>query len=512
MVALIPYGSLECNMEYVSAAMSSNVPLLIVAAQAGEKINSVAPFLAQLPMTGLGVFGVDFNGAQLLDRWIYQIADAAVNGMNVWGTSNGSPSTSSVTGTTEGQTPKAQGVSNVTYNGVQYEAFSRVGLKFTENQQQKGSLPRLWVWVLAIVASLLVAIFTLSCILNFIQYRQRRDLRTRLSNGEVDLEQLGIIGVSAPPDVIASLPEKTYHSGDSHYEKRSGSELKKVKGKAAFNFKALKKKNGSNHSSESLSDTSGFSQSSCPICLDDYEEGETRVLELPCRHIFHPECIKPFLETRSCLCPLCKQSCLPKGYIPPGISITNVTVRRERMIRLGQVESDRRMSLTLSGMLSAYRRRQERNNPNVMGNHSANQAPSAHSSTTSVHLTGQVNTAAGAEAVLSSAAASNHTPVSPSSSSASIELAPYPASSVVMEEPAAKGGHEVKTKEVEGIEAVEVEGEMESSASEPSDEHVVAALAHEIVQRNVQAIDEQEEANAREEGRGGWWRKFFPVN
>ncbi|KAF3276355.1 Nucleolar protein 58 [Orbilia oligospora] len=75
----------------------------------------------------------------------------------------------------------------------------------------------------------------------------------------------------------------------------------------------------------------GYHQTSCPICLDDFIHQETTVRELPCLHIFHPECIDPYLESQSSLCVLCKQSCLPKGYVP--IRLTNAIVRRERLLR-----------------------------------------------------------------------------------------------------------------------------------------------------------------------------------
>ncbi|TKA46733.1 hypothetical protein B0A54_03689 [Friedmanniomyces endolithicus] len=77
-------------------------------------------------------------------------------------------------------------------------------------------------------------------------------------------------------------------------------------------------------------------QPTCAICLDDFvpaSEGSegTVVRELPCHHIFHPECVDAFLRDSSSLCPMCKKSALPKGYCPK--SVTNAMVRRERMVR-----------------------------------------------------------------------------------------------------------------------------------------------------------------------------------
>ena len=78
------------------------------------------------------------------------------------------------------------------------------------------------------------------------------------------------------------------------------------------------------------SSSSAWNQPTCPICLDDFEANQTTVRELPCRHIFHPDCIDQFLLCNSSLCPMCKQSVLPIGACP--VNITNVMVRRERHI------------------------------------------------------------------------------------------------------------------------------------------------------------------------------------
>lgn len=86
-----------------------------------------------------------------------------------------------------------------------------------------------------------------------------------------------------------------------------------------------------------------YSQPTCPICLDDFEAGETLVRELPCHHIFHPDCVDTFLLNNSSLCPMCKVSTLPKGYCPA--NITNAMVRRERNIRRLRDRVPRRQSM-----------------------------------------------------------------------------------------------------------------------------------------------------------------------
>lgn len=83
-----------------------------------------------------------------------------------------------------------------------------------------------------------------------------------------------------------------------------------------------------------------YSQPTCPICLDDYVPGKSMVRELPCRHIYHPECIDSFLLETSCLCPVCKKLVLPPGYCPK--TITDNMVRQERVSRRPRHDRERR--------------------------------------------------------------------------------------------------------------------------------------------------------------------------
>ncbi|KAJ4415827.1 hypothetical protein N0V85_002533 [Neurospora sp. IMI 360204] len=47
-------------------------------------------------------------------------------------------------------------------------------------------------------------------------------------------------------------------------------------------------------------------QRECAICLEEYVDGVSRVMSLPCGHEFHAECITPWLTTRRRTCPICK--------------------------------------------------------------------------------------------------------------------------------------------------------------------------------------------------------------
>ncbi|MCJ1403924.1 hypothetical protein MMC11_007147 [Xylographa trunciseda] len=47
-------------------------------------------------------------------------------------------------------------------------------------------------------------------------------------------------------------------------------------------------------------------QVECVVCLEEYIDGVSRVMRLPCGHEFHAECITPWLTTRRRTCPICK--------------------------------------------------------------------------------------------------------------------------------------------------------------------------------------------------------------
>lgn len=47
-------------------------------------------------------------------------------------------------------------------------------------------------------------------------------------------------------------------------------------------------------------------QVECVVCLEEYVDGQSRVMSLPCGHEFHVDCITPWLTTRRRTCPICK--------------------------------------------------------------------------------------------------------------------------------------------------------------------------------------------------------------
>lgn len=208
---------------------------------------------------------------------------------------------------------------NISASGL-YSLDDYVRLVMTVDRNVSHSLPGLWIFLLIVLGLLCLIVVVTSigmvsslCTLllkestdhvqHLHQYLARRDLRRRIAAGEVDLEVLGIKRLVVPKNYINALSQHVWE--DDHERKGSSSD----------------------------SPVPTYDQNSCSICLEDFVRNTTMVRELPCHHIYHPDCIDPFLHKRSSLCPLCKRSVLPKGYIPPNVLLTSATVMRERRWR-----------------------------------------------------------------------------------------------------------------------------------------------------------------------------------
>ena len=231
-----------------------------------------------------------------------------------------------------------------------YDPLDFVRLTLTVDTGQGSSLPGLWLFLLVILAALGLIIASTSVSMHVSQYRARRDLRRRIAAGEIDLESLGIKRLTVPKEVIDAMPITIYgaaviprsksvpqpaadnesRQSPSRQSTSSGPSTLVPDPKHASTDSAIE----GPQETQSTAIVGGFEQQSCAICLDDYVVNTTPVRHLPCNHIYHPHCIDPFLQTRSSLCPLCKRSVLPKGFVPPTLQLTNQTVARERRIRL----------------------------------------------------------------------------------------------------------------------------------------------------------------------------------
>lgn len=149
-----------------------------------------------------------------------------------------------------------------------------------------------------------------------VQRRRREWLRRRVASGEVDLEALGIKRLTVPQDILDKMPLYVYVSESAPSETVSTTRDMDAAADKEISVETERR---------------GFTQPTCAICLDDFVSSDTVVRELPCGHIFHPDCIDSFLRENSSLCPMCKTSVLPRGFCPA--VVTNAMVRRERMVR-----------------------------------------------------------------------------------------------------------------------------------------------------------------------------------
>ena len=247
-----------------------------------------------------------------------------------------------------------------------YDPTDYVRLTLTIDTGQGSSLPGLWLFLLVILAALGLIIASTSISMHISQYRARRDLRRRIAAGEIDLESLGIKRLTVPKEMIDAMPIKIYGAADLRSANRNppsstprpsaDAESRQSTVTTPASDYAAKKEAQNDTNVELSPDTVSPAESACcAICLDDYVVNTTPVRHLPCNHIFHPHCIDPFLQTRSSLCPLCKRSVLPKGFIPPTLQLTNATVARERRIRLmrERASQHRRSSHSDPGVLEA---------------------------------------------------------------------------------------------------------------------------------------------------------------
>ncbi|KAF7536686.1 hypothetical protein G7Z17_g13003 [Cylindrodendrum hubeiense] len=203
------------------------------------------------------------------------------------------------------------------------------------NLENDSSIPPLWAFFLIVIGALLLIIFGVSLTMHLVQRRRRRSLKRRVESGEVDLEAMGIKRMTVPPAHIRDFPLFTYNADPetmglppTPLSTRASRSSRRQDQRSIRSSNSIRsKRQGVGRSTDS---TATNFQPSCHICLVKFDHRLTIIRELSCGHIFHPECIDEFLSQNSSLCPMCKQSMLPRGYSP---QITNGMVRRERALR-----------------------------------------------------------------------------------------------------------------------------------------------------------------------------------
>lgn len=250
------------------------------------------------------------------------------------------------------------------------------------------TMPGMWVFILAVLGAIVLMVIFAFLTMRHVQKKRRESLQRRLVSGEVDLEFLGIKRLVVPPHILSALPVYVYpgaEEGDEHgaSKERTENTCEETNGakpkdtttvtETEINDNASDNKNNNQHSNphhpppaltivtshqdESISSileeilppvptralgkrrrtvssqtlTLTFSQHTCAICLDDFVPAESLVRELPCMHIFHPECIDTFLARDASTCPVCKQNVLPETFVEEQIGA--LLARREERVR-----------------------------------------------------------------------------------------------------------------------------------------------------------------------------------
>ncbi|KAG7146784.1 putative RING finger membrane protein C15C4.06c like [Verticillium longisporum] len=196
----------------------------------------------------------------------------------------------------------------------------------------------MWTWILIVVGALLFIIACVSVTMHLVQRQRRASLRRRVISREVDLEAMGIKRMAVPPAHIREFPLFTYSyqpevasAPSTPLATRSLRSPRSVRTdqRAISDVMSSSRTRRSSLTSSANTIATNY-QPQCHICLEQYEDRVSVIRELPCGHIFHPECIDEFLAINSSLCPICKKNMLPRGYCP---KISNAMVRRERAIR-----------------------------------------------------------------------------------------------------------------------------------------------------------------------------------
>ncbi|KAK5170964.1 uncharacterized protein LTR77_004108 [Saxophila tyrrhenica] len=337
LIAIAPWLSPDCVQEYLRSARRDSARALISFL---PNNSTAAPPNADDPSWALG----DGEGWKNQNQYpVYAISGAEGNELMRWSAQY------------SGNVTDAPWGHDLTESGIDSRDYVRL---FADISTGGGTaLPSLWVFLLVVLGILLGIVGCTSFSMHILQRRRRVALRRRIASGEVDLEALGIKRLTVPQEVLDRMPLYTYGTGAPVPQPSTAREASNPDNPTTSTDPlpsvAEDKLSTSTASRPSSPDPNirptpalirnhsyrptPLQQPTCAICLDDFvpasEETPTGTIvrELPCHHIFHPECVDAFLRDSSSLCPMCKKSALPKGYCPR--VVTNAMVRRERMMQ-----------------------------------------------------------------------------------------------------------------------------------------------------------------------------------
>ncbi|CAG8687037.1 439_t:CDS:2, partial [Ambispora leptoticha] len=117
------------------------------------------------------------------------------------------------------------------------------------------------------------------------------------------------------PKILADYPSKPYASRKKMTEKNPTSlSLSSSSSQQADGSKSKTRSVAENEDEHTETDKNADVDKdqdfeTCAVCLEDFVETE-QVKELPCAHIYHPNCIERWLTKVSGVCPMCKYDCV----------------------------------------------------------------------------------------------------------------------------------------------------------------------------------------------------------
>ncbi|KAF5001568.1 hypothetical protein FGRMN_874 [Fusarium graminum] len=316
LIALAPWFSIDCTLAYLASA----------------RLDPIRAFIFYKPNNSS-------NQPQDTDSPVWNLEDGGA-----WMTANKYP-IYAISGR-EGQNMMNQlsyysgGVDNIPYGdnistlyGPNPKDYVRIWTELSV--EDESDIPPLWAFFLIVIGALLAIFAFVSITMHLVQRQRRITLRKRVETGEVDLEAMGIKRLTVPTTHVSGFPLFTYNADPESIAPpptpSSGRRLRSSRGFDQHSVRSGVSVRSKRSSIGASGDNTATNfQPSCHICLTNFEHRVTIIRELPCGHIFHPECVDEFLSKNSSLCPMCKHSMLPRGYSP---RITNGMVRRERALR-----------------------------------------------------------------------------------------------------------------------------------------------------------------------------------
>ena len=321
LIAIAPFFKKECTKAYLKATRFHSVRAFIF-----YKANN---FTNKPPEVDNPTWDLDDGGAWIEENQFPIFAIPGADGQNLVNR------LSKYSGMIE-EAPHGQEIIDI--YGPNPRDYIRIWAELTLKDSK--SLPALWTFFVIVIGSLLVIITFISIFLHMVQRRRRKNLYERVKAGEVDLEVEGIARVHVPEPDVKAFPVFTFQldpermsepptPGSAPVTAPRSARTSRHGDRSILSVITPASRARTNLTSD-MSTAANNRQYACHLCEDPFENKKTIIRELPCGHIFHPECIDEYLLHISSLCPVCRTCMLPVGYAP---RITNGMVRRERAMR-----------------------------------------------------------------------------------------------------------------------------------------------------------------------------------